>query len=101
MVPDSTSQAFPLRQGAGGSDPVLAVFSGRPLLVFCVWCLLYFVLLVTLTIRQSVTTPLTLTLDHWTKVRTRAHNLSVEINSWERGVVWNLLLSRLNSSVLW
>lgn len=28
---------------------------------------------------QTVTTPLSLTLDHWTEVRTRAHNLSIEI----------------------
>lgn len=28
---------------------------------------------------QTVTTPLSLTLDHWTEVKTRAHNLSVEI----------------------
>ncbi|ERE83902.1 neutral cholesterol ester hydrolase 1-like protein [Cricetulus griseus] len=28
---------------------------------------------------QTVTTPLTLTLDHWTDVKTRAHNLSVEV----------------------
>lgn len=28
---------------------------------------------------QTVTTPLTLTLSHWTEVRTRAHNLSVDI----------------------
>lgn len=28
---------------------------------------------------QSLSTPLSLTLDHWTEVRTRAHNLSVEI----------------------
>ena len=27
----------------------------------------------------TVTTPLSLTLDHWTEVRSRAHNLSVEI----------------------
>ena len=28
---------------------------------------------------RTVTTPLSLTLDHWTEVRSRAHNLSVEI----------------------
>lgn len=28
---------------------------------------------------QTVMTPLTLTLDHWTEVRTRAHNLSVDV----------------------
>jgi hypothetical protein len=28
---------------------------------------------------QPVTTPLTLTFDHWTDVKTRAHNLSVEV----------------------
>jgi hypothetical protein len=28
---------------------------------------------------QTVTIPLSLTLDHWTEVRSRAHNLSVEI----------------------
>lgn len=28
---------------------------------------------------QTVTTPLSLTLDHWTEVKTRAHNLSVEV----------------------
>ena len=28
---------------------------------------------------QTVTMPLRLTLDHWTEVRLRAHNLSVEI----------------------
>jgi hypothetical protein len=28
---------------------------------------------------QTVTTPLSLTLNHWTEVRSRAHNLSVEI----------------------
>jgi hypothetical protein len=30
-------------------------------------------------IEQTVMTPLSLTLDHWTEVRSRAHNLSVEI----------------------
>lgn len=28
---------------------------------------------------QTVTTPLSLTLDHWSEIRSRAHNLSVEI----------------------
>lgn len=31
------------------------------------------------TMGQSATTPLSLTLDHWIEVRTRAHNLSVEV----------------------
>lgn len=28
---------------------------------------------------QTVTTPLSLTLDHWTEVKSRAHNLSVQV----------------------
>ena len=48
----------------------------EPLFVFCLCVFsLCFVLLVTLTMRQTVT----LTLDHWTEVMARAHNLSVEI----------------------
>lgn len=39
----------------------------------CVECV------VELDMGQKVTTPLTLTLDHWTEVRTRAHNLSVDV----------------------
>ena len=38
-----------------------------------------FVFCVTLTMGQTVSTPLGRTLDHWTEVRKRAHNLSVEI----------------------
>lgn len=45
------------------------------LLVFCVGCLLYFVD----EMGQTVTTPLSLTLDHWTEVKTRARNHSVEV----------------------
>ena len=36
-------------------------------------------IVVILTMGQMVTTPLSLMLDHWTEVRTRAHNLSVEV----------------------
>ena len=32
-----------------------------------------------LTMRQTVTTPLSLTLAHWTEVKTRAHDLSVVV----------------------
>nr|AGP25479.1 gag protein [Mus caroli] len=39
----------------------------------------FIVCVVELEMGQTVTTPLTLTLDHWTEVRTRAHNLSVEV----------------------
>lgn len=39
----------------------------------CVVCV------VELDMGQKVTTPLTLTLDHWTEVRTRAHNLAVDV----------------------
>ena len=38
-----------------------------------------FIVYVSLTMGQTVSTPLTLTLDHWTEIRTRAHNLSVEV----------------------
>lgn len=39
----------------------------------------FVVCVVKLEMGQTVTTPLTLTLDHWTEVRTRAHNLSVDV----------------------
>ena len=44
----------------------------------CVFCVC-FVFYVVSTMGQTITTPLSLTLDHWTEVRSRAHNLSVEI----------------------
>lgn len=40
---------------------------------------LCFVLFVTLTMGQTVMTPLSLTLSHWAEVRARAHNLSIEV----------------------
>lgn len=45
------------------------------LLVFCGGCLSYFID----GMGQTVMTPLSLTLDHWTEVKARAHNLSVEV----------------------
>lgn len=42
-------------------------------MLVCVVCV------VELDMGQKVTTPLTLTLDHWTEVRTRAHNFSVDV----------------------
>lgn len=41
-------------------------------------CLLFVCLVLLVTVGQTVTTPLSLTLDHWTEVREKAHNLSVE-----------------------
>ena len=38
-----------------------------------------FVFCVTLMMGQTVSTPLGQTLDHWTEVKKRAHNLSVEV----------------------
>lgn len=61
--------------------------SRRPLaFVFVCTSVLSVVLLVLFlcderTMGQSLSTPLSLTLDHWTEVRTRVHNLSVEIKN--------------------
>lgn len=45
--------------------------------VLCVFVLC--VLVYSFNMGQTVTTPLSLTLDHWTEVKSRAHNLSVQV----------------------
>ena len=45
--------------------------------VLCVFVLC--VLVYSVNMGQTVTTPLSLTLDHWTEVKSRAHNLSVQV----------------------
>ena len=47
--------------------------------IFVVFLSVLFVISVTWTMGQAVSTPLGQTLDHWTEVRNRAHNLSVEV----------------------
>ena len=44
-----------------------------------VFCLVFVICIIDLEMGQTVMTPLTLTFDHWTDVKTRAHNLSVEV----------------------
>ena len=52
----------------------------RHLLAFvCVSWVLNFVLFVTMMVGQTVTTPLSLTINHWTGVSIGAHSFSVEI----------------------
>ena len=41
--------------------------------------ILFVSLYVTLTMGQTISTPLGLTLEHWTEIKTRAHNLSVDV----------------------
>ena len=57
--------------------------SRRCLWFFCVFCLVFlcvlFVFCVTLTMGQTISTPLGQTLDNWTEIRNRAHYLSVEV----------------------
>ena len=49
-------------------------------LVFVVFlCVLFVSLYMTQTMGQTISTPLGLTLDHWTEIKTRAHNLSVDV----------------------
>ena len=42
-------------------------------------CVLFVSLYMTQTMGQTISTPLGLTLDHWTEIKTRAHNLSVDV----------------------
>ena len=44
-----------------------------------VFVIVFIVCVTELEMGQTVTTPLTLTQNHWTDVKTRAHNLSVEV----------------------
>jgi hypothetical protein len=44
-----------------------------------VFVIIFIVCVTELDMGQTVTTPLTLTQNHWTDVKTRAHNLSVEV----------------------
>lgn len=55
---------------------------GRPVLVLFVlfvFCGIVVMLNLDETMGQTTSTPLTITLDHWTDVKARAHNLSVEV----------------------
>jgi hypothetical protein len=40
------------------------------------------------TIRQMTSTSLTITLDHWTDVKARAHNLSIEVKKGKQQTVY-------------
>jgi hypothetical protein len=48
-------------------------------LSFVVFVIVFVVCVTELNMGQTVTTPLTLTQNHWTDIKTRAHNLSVEV----------------------
>ena len=48
------------------------------IVIFCVY-ILFVSLYVTLMIGQTISTPLGLTLKHWTEIKTRAHNLFVDV----------------------
>jgi hypothetical protein len=73
------------RQGPWPVDSVLVLFwsTRNRTQIFSisvpVVCLVFVICIIDLEMGQPVTTPLTLTFDHWTDVKTRAHNLSVEV----------------------
>lgn len=48
-------------------------------IVVSLCCLLFICLVFFVTMGQTIMTPLSLMLDHWTEVRDRAHNMSVEV----------------------
>lgn len=68
--------------GSRPSDSVACLWRtrwGRWVLVSVIFLLFVFLTTYELTMGQTVTTPLSLTLDHWTEVKGRGRDLSVEI----------------------
>lgn len=65
--------------------PVLVLF------VLFVFCGIVVMLNLDEMMGQTTSTPLTITLDHWTDVKARAHNLSVEVKKgkWQTLCTWS------------
>lgn len=60
-------------------------------------CLLFFVLLLFFEMGQTMMTPLSLIVDHWTDIRARGRNLSVTI---KKGP-WQTFLPQIGRLLMW